>query len=323
MCRKNAAIWVYPEGVPERSYQVEIIHSALLNNVLVCLPTGLGKTLIAAVVMHNFSRWFPEVRPSKSTRMASCPTATEHLRLAFTLQGKVVFVAPTKPLVNQQVDACRKFMGMPEVSVGGAARLPDPWMFPVDQGDEKICLMQRMLHELTGQTESERRAEIWSIPHKRIFFCTPQVFKNDVCRGEPSLLPHVASQPACQAILMQASWASQGGVMLPPGICPAEKVTCIVVDECHRATGKTDIVLALRAMAAENYKFRVLGLSATPGRDRAAIQVRFQPVTAPTSWSSTHTWHDGMLYSVWFLVNHQKFGGTVFFGVLPALDKVS
>ena len=56
-------MWVYPEGVPERSYQIEIIRSALLNNVLVCLPTGLGKTLIAAVVMHNFSRWFPEVRP--------------------------------------------------------------------------------------------------------------------------------------------------------------------------------------------------------------------------------------------------------------------
>lgn len=35
--------------------------TALLTNTLVCLPTGLGKTLIAAVVMHNFARWFPEV----------------------------------------------------------------------------------------------------------------------------------------------------------------------------------------------------------------------------------------------------------------------
>ena len=89
--------------------------------------------------------------------------------------------------------------------------------------------------------------------------------------------------------------------MLPPGICPAEKVTCIVVDECHRATGKTDIVLALRAMAAENYKFRVLGLSATPGRDRAAIQVRLQPLTAPTSWLSKHTWRTACctLFGFW------------------------
>jgi ERCC4-related helicase len=52
---------VYPAGVPERSYQLSCIRTALLTNSLVCLPTGLGKTLIAAVVMHNFQRWFPEV----------------------------------------------------------------------------------------------------------------------------------------------------------------------------------------------------------------------------------------------------------------------
>lgn len=38
-----------------------LLQTALLTNALVCLPTGLGKTLIAAVVMHNFARWFPEV----------------------------------------------------------------------------------------------------------------------------------------------------------------------------------------------------------------------------------------------------------------------
>ena len=67
--------------------------------------------------------------------MASCPGAREHLRMAVMLQGKVVFIAPTKPLVNQQVDACRKFMGMPEVSLGEAVHLtlPEQWMLPVDQ----------------------------------------------------------------------------------------------------------------------------------------------------------------------------------------------
>jgi len=44
---------------------------------LVSLPTGLGKTLIAAVVMYNYYRWFPT--------------------------GKVIFMAPTLPLVTQQV----------------------------------------------------------------------------------------------------------------------------------------------------------------------------------------------------------------------------
>jgi MoxR-like ATPase len=74
--RFAAKTWVYPAGVSERAYQLSIIRTALLNNTLVCLPTGLGKTLIAAVVMHNFSRWFPEARPwrgrSRSPLTASC-----------------------------------------------------------------------------------------------------------------------------------------------------------------------------------------------------------------------------------------------------------
>ncbi len=56
-----ARTWVYPAGVPERRYQLAIIERALLANTLVCLPTGLGKTFVAAVVMYNFFRWFPQV----------------------------------------------------------------------------------------------------------------------------------------------------------------------------------------------------------------------------------------------------------------------
>lgn len=32
-----------------------------------------------------------------------------------SVQGKVVFVAPTKPLVNQQIQACYEFMGVSKV----------------------------------------------------------------------------------------------------------------------------------------------------------------------------------------------------------------
>lgn len=59
--RFAARTWVYPAGIAERAYQVAIVEQALLQNTLVCLPTGLGKTFIAAVVMYNFFRWFPEV----------------------------------------------------------------------------------------------------------------------------------------------------------------------------------------------------------------------------------------------------------------------
>ena len=71
-----------------RDYQYEITRRALTTNSLVCLPTGLGKTLIAAVVMYNFRRWFPH--------------------------GKVVFLAPTRPLVEQQKAACRDICGIPD-----------------------------------------------------------------------------------------------------------------------------------------------------------------------------------------------------------------
>lgn len=45
---------------PARDYQYAITKTALFSNTLVALPTGLGKTLIAAVVMYNYFRWFPD-----------------------------------------------------------------------------------------------------------------------------------------------------------------------------------------------------------------------------------------------------------------------
>ena len=46
-----------------------------------------------------------------------------------------------------------------------------------------------------------------------------------------------------------------------------------MVDECHRAKGNSDIVMAVKKLREEKCKFRVLGLSATPGSSNEAIQV--------------------------------------------------
>lgn len=78
--------WIYPTTYAVRDYQYNIVQKALFRNTLVCLPTGLGKTFIAAVVMYNFYRWYPT--------------------------GKIIFVAPTKPLVTQQMKACYEVMGI-------------------------------------------------------------------------------------------------------------------------------------------------------------------------------------------------------------------
>ena len=78
--------YIYPTNYPIRDYQFNIVSKCLLRNTLVSLPTGLGKTFIAAVVMYNYYRWYPF--------------------------KKVIFLAPTKPLVSQQVEACYSVMGM-------------------------------------------------------------------------------------------------------------------------------------------------------------------------------------------------------------------
>ena len=79
--------YIYPVSYPVREYQFNIVMKALVKNSLVVLPTGLGKTFIAAVVMYNFYRWYP--------------------------QGKIVFMAPTRPLVSQQIQACYNITGTP------------------------------------------------------------------------------------------------------------------------------------------------------------------------------------------------------------------
>ncbi|KAH8556665.1 P-loop containing nucleoside triphosphate hydrolase protein, partial [Umbelopsis sp. PMI_123] len=119
--------WVYPINYPLRNYQFNIVQRALFNNTLVAMPTGLGKTFIAAVVMYNYFRWFPT--------------------------AKIVFMAPTKPLVNQQIEACFKICGVP----------------------------QDQTAELTGAMPAAKRKNLWN--SKRLFFVTPQILQNDLNEG--------------------------------------------------------------------------------------------------------------------------------------------
>ncbi|XMA14149.1 hypothetical protein WAI453_006940 [Rhynchosporium graminicola] len=120
--------WVYPTNLGSiRDYQYSIVKHGLFNNLLVALPTGLGKTFIAATIMLNFYRW--------------------------TKDAQIVFVAPTKPLVAQQVDACFNIVGIP----------------------------RSQTTMLTGDQIPTLRAEEWE--SKRIFFMTPQTLQNDLASG--------------------------------------------------------------------------------------------------------------------------------------------
>jgi ATP-dependent DNA helicase MPH1 len=49
----EAKHWIFPTNRSKRDYQFNIVRHCLFENTLVALPTGLGKTFIAGVVMLN------------------------------------------------------------------------------------------------------------------------------------------------------------------------------------------------------------------------------------------------------------------------------
>jgi ATP-dependent DNA helicase MPH1 len=175
--------WVYPTNLGRtRDYQYNIVHKGLFHNVLVALPTGLGKTFIAATVMLNWYRW--------------------------TKSAQIIFVAPTKPLVSQQIDACFNIAGIP----------------------------RSQTTMLTGEVAPAIRAEEWQ--QKRVFFMTPQTLIND----------------------------------LKHGYCDPKKIVLVVVDEAHKATGSYAYVEVVKFLRRFNSSFRVLALTATPGKDVETVQ---------------------------------------------------
>ena len=113
-----------------RRYQYTISSNALHHNTLVCLPTGLGKTFIASVLILNYHRFYPT--------------------------GLILFLAPTRPLVSQQIKSC--------ITIAGIAK--------------NKCV------ELNGNMKVEKRKELWSKNSEaNIIFSTPQTIMSDIHRG--------------------------------------------------------------------------------------------------------------------------------------------
>ena len=77
-------------AVEERAYQVNIARACLERSTLVVLPTGMGKMVIAAMVIA-------EVLRRKG--------------------GKVLFLAPTKPLVEQHATSLRKVLVVDRIAL--------------------------------------------------------------------------------------------------------------------------------------------------------------------------------------------------------------
>ena len=118
-------------AIEEREYQRNIADAALKRSTLVVLPTGMGKTVIAARVIAEVLR---------------------------SHGGTVLFLAPTKPLVEQHAAFLR------DVLVVDAARVA----------------------VFTGEvTSPEERELLWR--ESKIVASTPQVIRNDVKQGRIDL----------------------------------------------------------------------------------------------------------------------------------------
>ncbi len=115
---------IKPESVESRDYQENIAKVALEESTLVVLPTGMGKTVIALKVIA-------EVLRRKS--------------------GKVLFMAPTKPLVEQHASFLRQYL----------------------VGFEPVVF--------TGEVAPSQRESGWG--DDRLIVSTPQVVENDIASG--------------------------------------------------------------------------------------------------------------------------------------------
>lgn len=71
-----------------REYQAVIFHRAKLENLMVIIPTGMGKTLIAAFLAAHFLDKWNGVQ-------------------------KIIFLAPIRPLINQHYISCQKMITIP------------------------------------------------------------------------------------------------------------------------------------------------------------------------------------------------------------------
>jgi len=115
--------WITPGTIEKRTYQEQIVRTAVNGNTLVVLPTGLGKTSIAVMVAAE--------------------------RLLKDNKKKILFLAPTRPLVEQHK---RVF--------------------------EKMLKLGLEFAVVTGETKPEMRTKMYE--KHDIIFSTPQTVENDL-----------------------------------------------------------------------------------------------------------------------------------------------
>lgn len=122
---------IKPNKIESRLYQQTLFASCANKNSLVVLPTGLGKTILFIMVAAHRLQKFPE--------------------------GKIIFCAPTKPLLDQHLRTTKDLMEIED----------------------------KQIIQLSGAIDPLKRENIWKLG--RVFICTPQTLQNDIIQKRVNL----------------------------------------------------------------------------------------------------------------------------------------
>ena len=114
--------FIVPNSVEVRDYQINLANQAKNENCLVILPTGLGKTVVALHVIADYI--------AKGN-------------------GGVLFLAPTKVLVNQHYEFLKNTLTIADIAL------------------------------ITGEDLLSKRKKLWL---NSIICATPEITRNDIAR---------------------------------------------------------------------------------------------------------------------------------------------
>ncbi len=115
--------YVQKNSIEKRDYQINLANQAINENCIVVLPTGLGKTAIALNVIAEYL--------AKGT-------------------GGVLFLAPTRVLVNQHYEFLQSNLTLDDISL------------------------------ITGEDTIQKRTKLWG---NSVICATPEIARNDFARG--------------------------------------------------------------------------------------------------------------------------------------------
>jgi Fanconi anemia group M protein len=177
--------------IEARAYQVNIAQSCLERSSLVVLPTGMGKTIVALLVIADVLQ---------------------------NEKGRVLFMAPTKPLVEQHARFIRNMTTVEDVVV------------------------------FTGEVPPEDRELEWR--ENRVVVSTPQVIANDIRNGRYDV-------DDCALIVYDEAHRAVGNYSYVPVAAAQEPLTTISLGmTASPGTTGEDILEVCDTLHIENVEIR-------------------------------------------------------------------